>query len=121
MPRFSFGWTRFALLGLANLVVAGPSLGPSVRADEDPPRRNGSAPVATAKAQAKGDSSGSYGKKGVERTGYGYSYGAYQYDRAKEPDSFRYYGPNGLWETWDQGQRLGRDTWFFDTYGNQKF
>lgn len=37
------------------------------------------------------------------------------------PDSFRYYGPNGLWKKWDASQRLGRDTWIFWTWGNQKF
>jgi hypothetical protein len=40
-------------------------------------------------------------------------------DRAKRPDSFQYYGPNGLWYKWTEGQKLGRDTWIFSTYGNQ--
>jgi hypothetical protein len=36
-------------------------------------------------------------------------------------DSFKFYGPNGLWKTWTPEQRLGRDTWIFWTWGNQKF
>lgn len=40
---------------------------------------------------------------------------------ADAKDSFRYYGPNGLWKTWTEGQRNGRDTWIFWTGGNQKF
>lgn len=39
----------------------------------------------------------------------------------QKPDSFRYYGPNGLWKTWNDSQRIGRDTWIFWTWGNQKF
>ena len=42
-------------------------------------------------------------------------------DRSRLPDSFRYYGPNGLWWKWTADQRVGRDTWFFYTGGNQKF
>lgn len=42
-------------------------------------------------------------------------------DRSKLPDSFKYYGPNGLWYKWNDGQRLGRDTWIMSSYGNQKF
>jgi mono/diheme cytochrome c family protein len=38
-----------------------------------------------------------------------------------KPDSFKYYGPNGLWEKWNDSQRIGRDTWIFWTWGNQKF
>ncbi len=44
-----------------------------------------------------------------------------QYDRSKLPDSIKYYGPNGLWYKWSEGQRFGRDTWFFYTGGTQKF
>ena len=49
--------------------------------------------------------------------------GAYsgETDRSKLPDSFKYYGPNGLWWKWDDSQRLGRDTWIFYTGGTQKF
>jgi hypothetical protein len=40
-------------------------------------------------------------------------------------DSFRYYGPGNLRELWDrddwQPHRIGRDTWIFWTWGNQKF
>jgi hypothetical protein len=36
-------------------------------------------------------------------------------------DSFKYYGPNGLWKTWSESQQWGRDTWIFWTGGNQKF
>jgi hypothetical protein len=36
-------------------------------------------------------------------------------------DSFKYYGPNGLWKTWTDAQKRGRDTWIFWTGGNQKF
>jgi mono/diheme cytochrome c family protein len=36
-------------------------------------------------------------------------------------DSFKYYGPNGMWKNWTDSQRLGRDTWIFWTWGNQKF
>src|SRR5262245_32231587 len=43
----------------------------------------------------------------------------YPDDRRDKPDSFRYYGPNGLWRTWTPGQRVGRDTWHFWTGGNQ--
>src|SRR5262249_34445996 len=46
-------------------------------------------------------------------------------NRSDLPDSFKYYGPGGLWKLWDrndwQPQRLGRDTWIFWTWGNQKF
>ncbi len=42
-------------------------------------------------------------------------------DRSKLADSFKYYGPNGLWYTWTKDQKLGRDTWFFYTGGTQKF
>lgn len=41
------------------------------------------------------------------------------------PDSFKYYGPGGLNQLWDrddwQSHRIGRDTWIFWTWGNQKF
>jgi hypothetical protein len=40
---------------------------------------------------------------------------------ARDADSFKYYGPGGLGKTWDASQRLGRDTWIFWTWGNQKF
>lgn len=47
--------------------------------------------------------------------------------RGKLPDSYKYYGPNGLWEQWNDpknkdaaAQRLGRDTWIHWTWGNQK-
>jgi hypothetical protein len=36
-------------------------------------------------------------------------------------DSFRYYGPNGLYRTWTANQWDGRNTWIFWTGGNQKF
>ncbi len=36
-------------------------------------------------------------------------------------DSFRYYGPNGLYKSWSADQRKGRDTWIFWSGGNQKF
>src|SRR5262245_2833814 len=49
-------------------------------------------------------------------------------ERAGKPDSYRYYGPNGLWKRWHDpanpnapAQRLGRDTWIHWTWGNQKF
>ena len=43
-------------------------------------------------------------------------------DRSKAPDSFKYYGPNGLWWKWTEDQKkYGRDTWFFYTGDNQKF
>lgn len=42
-------------------------------------------------------------------------------ERSAWPDSFKYYGPNGLWKTWSPSQRYGRDTWIFWTGGNQKF
>ncbi len=32
-------------------------------------------------------------------------------DRSKYKDSYKYYGPNGLWYKWSEGQKLGRDTW----------
>ncbi len=48
--------------------------------------------------------------------------------RAGEPDSYFYYGPNGLWKYWHDPanpqasiERLGRDTWIHWTWGNQKF
>jgi hypothetical protein len=47
--------------------------------------------------------------------------------RADWPDSYYYYGPNGLWKHWHDpknkdapAQRLGRDTWIHWTWGNQK-
>lgn len=42
-------------------------------------------------------------------------------DRSRWPDSFRYYGPNGLWKQWTKDQKIGRDTWFFYTGGTQHF
>ena len=46
-------------------------------------------------------------------------------NRANLPDSFKYYGPQGLWQLWNrddwQTHRIGRDTWIFWTWGNQKF
>jgi hypothetical protein len=48
----------------------------------------------------------------------GYGAGA---DRSKLKDSFKYYGPGGLWYRWTDDQKLGRDTWFFYTGGTQKF
>src|SRR5262245_7516594 len=47
--------------------------------------------------------------------------GDYPNERAKYDDSFKYYGPNGLWKSWTPAQREGRDTWIFWTGGNQKF
>jgi hypothetical protein len=47
--------------------------------------------------------------------------GASKDERSGWPDSFKYYGPNGLWKTWNESQRLGRDTWIYWTGGNQKF
>jgi hypothetical protein len=47
--------------------------------------------------------------------------GADKDGRSGWPDSFKYYGPNGLWKTWNESQKLGRDTWIFWTGGNQKF
>lgn len=41
--------------------------------------------------------------------------------RAKWQDSFRYYGPQGLWKSWTPQQKAGRDTWIFWTGGNEKF
>lgn len=41
--------------------------------------------------------------------------------RSGYPDSFAYYGPQGLWRDWTDTQREGRDTWFFYTGGNQHF
>ena len=42
-----------------------------------------------------------------------------------KPDSFKYYGPGKLRSQWDldswQPHRIGRDSWFFWTWGNQKF
>jgi cytochrome c5 len=46
---------------------------------------------------------------------------SYKDERATWADSFRYYGPNGLWKSWTPQQREGRDTWIFWTGGNQKF
>jgi hypothetical protein len=49
-------------------------------------------------------------------------------ERSSKPDSYFYYGPNGLWKYWHDpnnkealAQRLGRDTWIHWTWGNQKF
>lgn len=44
-----------------------------------------------------------------------------QRDRSELPDSFKYYGPNGLWSRWDAAERRGRDMWIFWSYGNQRF
>jgi hypothetical protein len=41
--------------------------------------------------------------------------------RAGRKDSYKYYGPDGLWESWTDAQKRGRDTWIFYTAGNQKF
>jgi hypothetical protein len=47
--------------------------------------------------------------------------------RADKKDSFKYYGPNNLYQYWHDdnnkdgpAQRLGRDTWIHWTWGNQK-
>jgi hypothetical protein len=59
--------------------------------------------------------------------GYGRGGGGYgedrlhEVDRSKQPDSYKYYGPNGLWYKWSDDQKLGRDTWIMSTFGNQKF
>jgi hypothetical protein len=49
-------------------------------------------------------------------------------ERDRLPDSYKYYGPGGLWKHWNDpgnpdaaAQRLGRDTWIHWTWGNQKF
>src|SRR5262249_60922412 len=40
--------------------------------------------------------------------------GAYSDYRSKQPDSYRYYWPNGLWRTWTAEQKLGRNTrWMY--------
>lgn len=44
-----------------------------------------------------------------------------QDERSTLPDSYKYYGPQGLWKKWSEEQRLGRDTWIFWTWGNQNF
>jgi hypothetical protein len=44
-----------------------------------------------------------------------------EHDRSELPDSFKYYGPNGLWWKWTADQKIGRDTWFFYTGGTQRF
>jgi hypothetical protein len=41
-------------------------------------------------------------------------------ERSQFPDSYKYYGPQGLWKTWSDQERLGRDTWIFWTWGNQR-
>jgi hypothetical protein len=57
----------------------------------------------------------------VQKPAYGEGGGGGYADRSKLPDSFRYYGPNGLWARWDAEQRFGRNTWMFYTGSNQKF
>lgn len=46
-------------------------------------------------------------------------------NRAQLPDSFKYYGPDGMWKLWGredwQPHRIGRDSWIHWTWGNQKF
>jgi hypothetical protein len=63
-------------------------------------------------------------KKATDYKGQtGYQGGVYPYgdDRSNLPDSFKYYGPNGLWKTWDEEQKIGRNTWIVYNAGNQKF
>jgi hypothetical protein len=55
------------------------------------------------------------------RDGRGDKPGAGYDERAGWKDSFKYYGPNKLWQTWTPSQKFGRDTWLFWTGGNQKF
>ncbi|MCH5374452.1 MAG: hypothetical protein JJ992_10765, partial [Planctomycetes bacterium] len=55
---------------------------------------------------------------------YGYEYYkkySEAYGSQSPKDSFRYYGPNGLWWKWNPSQQRGRDMWIFWTAGNQKF
>jgi hypothetical protein len=51
----------------------------------------------------------------------GYPDKGYDNARANYKDSFKYYGPQGLWESWTPNQKEGRNTWIFWTGGNQKF
>jgi hypothetical protein len=115
MKRVFITMSILTVLGLASFVTLPLRDGRHALADDRP------ATPPSPPDQAKDKSVGIGEKAQTKRTGYGYEYGGAGYDRSKEPDSFKYYGPNGLWYTWDQGQRLGRDTWFFDTGGNQKF
>jgi hypothetical protein len=83
-----------------------------------PPRSGADEPVAAptqtpALAKTKGYQVGDHGE--------GYASGSKLPDRSTLPDSVRYYGPNGLWASWDAEQKIGRNTWMFYTGGNQKF
>ena len=47
--------------------------------------------------------------------------GGYGAEAGPHYDSYKYYGPNGLWKVWTPAQKHGRDTWILWTGGNQKF
>jgi hypothetical protein len=109
MRSLSLSLALFTCMGFAiGLMLLASTSTPSAgvaRAQEVP------APPA-AKAQPKG---GGYAGGGAP------GYGGQEPNRSKLPDSFRYYGPNGLWKTWNDDQKIGRNSWLFYTAGNQQF
>ncbi len=109
--------SSLAPLGFAALLVGLASSHPErqASAQDTPPSVNGAA--GSEKENSKPSGGGDSGREGG-------GYGGSQYgdsDRSKLPDSYKYYGPNGLWYKWTDDQKLGRDTWIMSTYGNQKF
>jgi hypothetical protein len=112
MKRFALTSRVFASLGFSWLILG---LVPVQSiASESADDGSGVRPsVAQAKEKKTGDDNAQTGYQGG---GYPYSD-----DRSKLTDSFKYYGPNGLWKTWDEEQRIGRNTWFVYNAGNQKF
>ncbi|QEH35961.1 hypothetical protein OJF2_45180 [Aquisphaera giovannonii] len=100
--------TAGCVLLVAALGLGGRLAGPAARADDGP----------GAGKAAREDAAPA---RPQEPRGGPHDFDPRRVDRAKLPDSFKYYGPNGLWARWDSTQKLGRDTWIFSTYGNQKF
>ena len=107
MRSLSLALSASVVFGLGWILLTSTSTHPvgAASADDGPV-------VESPQVQAK---AGGYGGGG------GYGSGGQEPDRSKLPDSFRYYGPNGLWYTWNDDQKIGRNTWLFYTADNQKF
>src|SRR4051794_2893066 len=96
MRRTPGSLTALAPLGLATLLVglAGPGTVRLASAQDQTKTDRGT-------AQSKGADRSPSGGGGYERGGRGYGGSSSgEPDRSKLPDSFKYYGPNGLWYKW---------------------
>ncbi len=117
MRRSLWSLSTLAPLGLAAVLVGLASLHPDRLAMAQDQPKSGRGAAESKKADPRPSGGGSYGRGGG---GYG-EYRTGEPDRSKLPDSFKYYGPNGLWSKWSDDQKIGRDTWIMSTFGNQKF